>query len=330
MNIPSAYLKRVLLGIIAFLTLAADARAQRFEHQEVIEQALNVSPGQTLNLTSDRGSIRVTGGAGTQVQVRVIKGVNGGNQAQADELFRRFTVDFEQTGGVVRVVGDYDAPLLRNRNGLQVEYEIRVPRNFHVDLNTAGGSIRVETIDGNADLNTSGGSLSLVNVGGTVDAHTSGGSISAENIGGDAALETSGGSITLRGIQGAATATTSGGSISASRVDGGLSVETSGGSINLDEISGSVDASTSGGSITAALAGQPGTVRLSTSGGGVTVHLDPGIRMDVNAQASGGGVRSDLPITGNIERNAIRGTINGGGPLLSLHSSGGGVSIRER
>jgi hypothetical protein len=61
----------------------------------------------------------------------------------------------------------------------------------------------------------------------------------------------------------------------------------------------------------------------------VRSEIDPGARVSIDASASGGSVNSDVPVTiqGKIERDSLRGEMNGGGPLLRLRSSGGGVRI---
>ena len=67
---------------------------------------------------------------------------------------------------------------------------------------------------------------------------------------------------------------------------------------------------------------------LSTSGGSVTLYLASNLAVDINA--SGGGVRSDFAIDGqNRAKRRLRGSINGGGPTIRLHSGGGGVRIRS-
>jgi hypothetical protein len=73
-------------------------------------------------------------------------------------------------------------------------------------------------------------------------------------------------------------------------------------------------------------------MKLATSGGSITLHLTSDARVDIDASASGGRVHSDLPVQveGEISRSRLRGEINGGGPLLRLHSSGGGVRIAAR
>jgi hypothetical protein len=53
--------------------------------------------------------------------------------------------------------------------------------------------------------------------------------------------------------------------------------------------------------------------------------------VDLDASASGGGVRTNFAVAGNDERHQgqLRTRLNGGGPLLYLHTSGGGISIQH-
>ena len=326
----SAFL--LLFGV--FL-VAAPLTAQDFDHDQVIKERFEIADGGLLTIDSDLGSIEVEGGRGNDVVVTIIKGANRVNRSEAEELFDRFQVDFNQTRNGVEIKGDYDKPGRRwnwGNKGLRVMYRISVPENIEVDLKTSGGSINIDNIAGAAKLRTSGGSLSLEEVGGPVTAKTSGGSIKARDLGGSAELNTSGGSITIDRADGSVVAQTSGGSINIADVNGPVDASTSGGGIRLKEIAGVVNASTSGGSIEAEVLGQPDEdMRLSTSGGTVTLHLDPSVRADIDAKASGGSVSTDFAISvrGEIKRSKLQGEINGGGPLLTLRSSGGSVRIRE-
>jgi hypothetical protein len=56
--------------------------------------------------------------------------------------------------------------------------------------------------------------------------------------------------------------------------------------------------------------------------------------VDVDASTSGGRVSSDLPVVttvqGEQKKNELRGKINGGGPLVKAHTSGGNVRIEKK
>ncbi len=323
----------LLAGVLAF-TLHTTSLAQNYDHDEIIEESFDVSKGSLLTIDADLGSIVIEGNRGSKVVVSVMKGVNNTSQRNAQELFERYDVSFNKRSGGLEIEGDYDKPggRMNWRNSLKVHYELSVPEDMELDIKTAGGSIHVENIAGDVMLHTSGGSLQLRDLAGRVVAKTSGGSIQGRNLGNSVDLHTSGGSINIDGAHGALDARTSGGSINIADVDGPVDVQTSGGTIKLREIAGSVNAKTSGGSIEAEIIGQPeDDMRLQTSGGSVTVHLDNNVRADIDAKASGGTVSTDFPVTvrGTLKKTQLQGEINGGGPLLTLRTSGGSVRIRE-
>jgi len=200
-----------------------------------------------------------------------------------------------------------------NRN-LRIEYYISVPKEYNIDLYTAGGSIEVDDLNGEVRVETSGGSLHFEGINGPVEGKTSGGSISLESCTGDVDVKTSGGSISI------------------GEVKGDVEAHTSGGSIQVDEVYGLLNAKTSGGSITARIEGQPDEeCRLSTSGGSITVYLERDINVDIDAKTSAGYVDTDFPVTvrGKIRKSSLRGKINDGGPELYLRTSAGNININE-
>jgi len=54
----------------------------------------------------------------------------------------------------------------------------------------------------------------------------------------------------------------------------------------------------------------------------------------VDARTSAGRVSTDFPVVaviqGEQKKNELRGKINGGGPLITAHTSGGSVHIRKK
>jgi DUF4097 and DUF4098 domain-containing protein YvlB len=80
------------------------------------------------------------------------------------------------------------------------------------------------------------------------------------------------------------------------------------------------------------LKGQPKKdCRLSSSGGGITVDLEENMALNIDAEASGGGVTCDLPVTvlGRIDKDKLKGTLNGGGQALVVQTSGGSIHLRK-
>jgi DUF4097 and DUF4098 domain-containing protein YvlB len=311
---------RRALTLVFVFTLATAAYAET----EVIRKGFTVADGGTLHLDAGVGSIKiVTGGSGVAFEVT--------RKYTDEDVLQEHKITFSQQGNDVIVDSDITHTWSNWWHRYEVQWNIRVPAHYNIDVKTSGGSIDLADIGGTTEAHTSGGSIKTGNLTGAAMLKTSGGSITIE--GGRANIDagTSGGSITIGDTDGTVEAHTSGGSITIARANGDVTARTSGGGIRIEDAAGAVNASTSGGSISARLSRQPrGDSKLSTSGGGVSVTLGPGIGVELDAHASGGGVHSDVPVTvmGRQDDDSLRGSIGGGGPKLVLRSSGGGVRIK--
>lgn len=146
----------------------------------------------------------------------------------------------------------------------------------------------------------------------------------------DLRLDTAGGRIRIDDLVGNIDARTSGGSIFVGKVKGDVELKTSGGSIRTEDVYGEIDAHTSGGSIEVTFAKQPEKdASLSTSGGSITANLPQDIKIDLEASTSGGRVKTEFDVDGSVKKQSIRGSINGGGPSLELHTSGGSIRVNK-
>jgi hypothetical protein len=300
--------------LVSATALVAQARIER-----TVEKSFPVNGTGVLRVETQGGEIRVTPSSDSVVRVTAKQTITADTDAEADELLKQLTLTFEQSGNDVRVFAKYAAKpagfRIRSWPPVHVGFVITVPASFATDLNTSGGGITVGDLDGKADVRTSGGGIKLGKMGGPVDARTSGGSI------------------TLAEARGPVELKTSGGSIFAGRVAGPADLSTSGGGIKIESVASSVRAHTSGGSIRASIAGTlKEECSLSTSGGSVDVTVDKAAAFQLDASTSGGGVNAPgLALTSersSRDRGKLAGAVNGGGPLLKLRSSGGGITVR--
>jgi hypothetical protein len=325
--------------------------------EDRVRKSVSVASATRLSLNAEVGSVRVEPGDEKKVQVEVHFHGSPPSRGEFDRMLRDFTLDVAQQGSDIRVTGAFHdgwKPMLfilpfagghticRNGQCLEysswlreVEYRVTVPRKFAADVETSGGPISVSDLKGEVSARTSGGSLNFDDIDGPVNGRTSGGSITLAGGKGRAVVHTSGGSIRITEVAGDVDASTSGGPISIERASGRVRARTSGGGIDIREATGAIDASTSGGGVTASLLGQPKEeCRLNTSGGSISVSLGKDIHMDLDASSSGGSVWTDFPVPSSADRgerhhNELRAPLNGGGPLLYLHTSGGGISVRR-
>lgn len=233
-------------------------------------------------------------------------------------------------------------------------------------LSTEGGHIQVEDVGGNLEAFTAGGHIVAGNISGSAVLRTGGGHIRAGQISGRATLETDGGNITLKQagsfvsvrtgggqidfgeVRGSVRAQTGGGGIRIITVSGPMEVESNGGSVCLTRVAGAVQAATGGGNIQAwinpdavAASGKvslAGASQLSAGTGDIVVFLPKNLAATIDALVENGGpgrivADPSLPLTFQMDVNhpgMLRavGSINGGGPVLKLRTTGGRIRLQ--
>jgi DUF4097 and DUF4098 domain-containing protein YvlB len=266
------------------------------------DKQFNAPAGGRLVLNTDVGSVVIVGQDAREVVIHT--DISDGDH---------FEVTAEQNAAGVTVTG-HTSP----HNWLHwmdfktshVRFTIEVPRDYPVQIETSGGLLDVRHLNAPVQGKTSGGGVTVQDMIGSVNVHTSGGNISAERLNGPIQLRTSGGSIAV------------------SDSKGDLDLHTSGGPISLESIEGAVKAATSGGSVHAEVRTNRG-VSLTSSGGSITLLLPRSVRATIDAQTSGGRVRSELPLSSSelADNDHLRGSVNGGGEQIYLRTSGGGINV---
>ena len=287
------------------LTGAWSARAA----DKHFEKKLPASAGETLTIATDVGAVKVVGTS--ENEVSVVADMRG-----RERDLNSFEITAERTSTGVEVKGRaprHDSWFGRSFD-MDVQFTVRVPHRYNVSMNTSGGDIDVNSVQGSVRGETSGGAIRIGGIDGTVDLTTSGGDVRAERLTGPVHLESSGGEIVIAGASGDVDAGTSGGNVRISDVEGRVRAETSGGDI-----------------IIRVRMGNQG-VYAETSGGNIEIALQKGVGATIDASTSGGEVICDIPMTvsGRIDESRVHGEINGGGKTIHAHTSGGDVRIRAR
>ncbi|MEO8190823.1 MAG: DUF4097 family beta strand repeat-containing protein [Acidobacteriota bacterium] len=287
-----------------------------------VEKTLTLAPGGTFSVRTELGGVRVIGTDRAGVRVVVT--------STRDDLNELLAFQYEERAGSASVVARKRHPVSNffGSPGRSVRFEIEVPAETRVTVDTSGGGIKLASLRGDTKLETSGGGIEVRDHAGEVAANTSGGGITLSHVRGRCRVETSGGGITAEAIDGAVDGETSGGSIRFDGITGDIHAHSSGGGIHIREAGGRVEADTSGGSVQVEFTrsnARGGSIE--SSGGGVTVSVDPSVGLAIDA--SGNSVQADVPITvrGEISRRHLKGTLGPGGETLRLRTSGGSVHI---
>lgn len=285
-----------------------------------------VQEGGRLVLRADVGSVVVKTWPEKRLECEVRLRAYASNEQEARQLLGRYEIglrSLEDGGAYLRGGwGPGAAPVARielpgkpkpprppppppppGAARLKVEYEIRVPQRYNLDLETRGGELTIEKLDGELKAATAGGSIHADDVSGPVRAETAGGSITLGSIGNRVEARTAGGSIRVGDVQGDAFLETSGGEIVVGRIAGSGRAATAGGDIVLRGAGGDVEVQTAGGQIRVGEAG--GRVRAETAGGSIQLDAAHGL---VQVETAGGCITLDRVDTG-VEAATVAGSI---------------------
>ncbi len=281
-----------LLTIALALAIGTPARVRAEENSRIYRDGSGwvqeitgtIAANKGLKVTSSQGSIHVQGGPGQDVTYTIKKRVYRGNEESARREMTAFPVNVSRRGDYVLI----EAEDGHSHSGhFSAEFNVTVPKaTAWVKLDTMGGSVGVNGIDGSVKAETAGGSISIDGIGSHVIASTQGGSIHAGNVGGNVSLETAGGSISVGAIAGHIIANTSGGSVDIDSGKQNVSIETAGGSIRVKQCGGALIASTAGGTIDIGDVGSDAS--LESAGGGINLVSAKG---RVKANTASGPIR---------------------------------------
>jgi DUF4097 and DUF4098 domain-containing protein YvlB len=288
-----------MLGLIALCAANAALAADK-----TFDRTFTVKPDGVLTVVADGADITVTGGSGNQVVVHMVAEAS---QKDLDEL--KLSAEASDSGVLVQMLRPE-----RNKwfhwSNFEGRIEVTVPQSYRVDGKTSGGDVRLASVSGPSRIRTSGGDIGVKDVKGGLDG------------------DTSGGDVRLESIEGEVRAHTSGGDFYASGVRGDIDASTSGGDVRLLRIDGKIRANTSGGGVQCELVGANRGIWASTSGGDVRLTVPKNITGTLDAQSSGGSIRSDLPVTTHTaDEHRLSGAINGGGERIYAHTSGGNITL---
>jgi DUF4097 and DUF4098 domain-containing protein YvlB len=293
------------LGVLGLVTVALFLGGCEEEDVAGVFGAANVSATKVetvelpleapifLNAETSNGSVTVRGVAEIQtVSVTVTLNSKGKTLEEAQDRLDRIVYHAEQLGNRIdlRYRSSEQDDDVRRYSG--VEFNVLVPVETRVEVDTSNGAITVESIEGTILLDTSNGAIDVYDAAGSL------------------------------------TADTSNGRIEVVRFEGDLRLDTSNGEMWLEQVSGTVDAETSNGSVHYTGTPAAGGNRIRTSNGSITVRVPLHASIAFDASTSSGKIRSSLPLVGDTEGDEWNAQLNPPASItFDLRTSNGTIRI---
>jgi len=199
-------------------------------------------------------------------------------------------------------IGEHGISINEHQSGDSVEIEVRFPHNISI-INFGGRGQRVDVTihmprEGRVNLRTGDGRIELARFKGEME------------------LQSGDGREEIDSVDGVLRARTSDGRIMANGRFDGLDLTTGDGRIEARVLPGSTMAS---------------SWTLHTGDGSVTLQLPDNFAADVDLHTGDGHITVDIPVSveGRLGEKNIRGKLNGGGNLLTVHTGDGSIRLEK-
>jgi DUF4097 and DUF4098 domain-containing protein YvlB len=290
------------------LILSATVCASPAEADDYVK-SYSIAQRADVRVHADEGSVRVITTDTNQVEFRVQS-----TGFAAVQLGGQFHVDSQQSGDVVELNIKTSRGVTVGINTKSIKTEIRMPRDADLLLETHDGAVEVSALKGNIRVHTGDGSVKASRLSGHIDLITGDGGVTADTLAGDMQLRTGDGGIDAVSLDGNLAATSKDGAV---RVAGRFDF------LDIKSGDGRVQASVARGSKMSS----PWNVR--TKDGSVELTLPTELQANLDARTRDGHISSKLPVTvaGELSKSHIEGTMNGGGPLLSVRTGDGSIRL---
>ena len=324
-SIPSWFITGLTTAILICLPALPAAAAAEGSFQ----RSLHVTGAVHLDLTTGAGRVEVRKGNSGQVQVTGKIRSTEWFAENVDEKIKRLEANppIQQNGNEIQI-GRIDDPELRHN--ISISYEVVVPEDTELRVQSGSGDQKVEGIRGPLDVSAGSGGLRISSIGDRVHAETGSGDIDIDRVKGNVHAKTGSGSIDASDIAGAFEGDSGSGHITLQQTaPGSVRVDTGSGGMELHGVHGSLEAKAGSGTIQAE--GSPtGAWTVHTGSGGVQLKLPSDAAFDLDAHTSSGSISVDQPHTvqGSIGRKEVRGRVGGGGVPVEVETGSGDIQIQ--
>src|SRR5215212_3684138 len=256
----------------------------------------------SISLTNEAGDIVVRQTTGSDIQITATK------SARRPQDLEGVNVEFQKVDDGITGTVNY----LPGSWSVSIAFEIQVPPNVSVQIESASGNIKIENYQGTLDLSTASGALTLHNVNGEIQAETSNGTIEAQNVDGNVNISSASGNMLI--------------SYSAPP-------QLMNNAVLLTDVlemwTYSLEPDGTQNSFSPPLSGN-GQRIFDNSSGTITLQLPHDVAVDVFAQLFSGKFKSEFDqLQGSADNVRYTGHINGGGPLIILTNASGAIDVKE-
>ncbi len=279
---------------LAFSAIVLSAAAARAQSDTAWDKSYTVAGQPSLFLGTGDSHLNIHACASCQsVHIHV---------TAENTTLSRYTLEEDQNGNTIHF-SLKEKPHMGfhvNMHSSSVHVDVETPANLTLDARCADGNLTAAGLHGDLTIHTSDGNQELTGLSGNLKLHSSDGRLRVRN---------------------------ASGTLEARSSDGGQEIAGSFTSLQLHSSDGSITVELAEGSHLSS------DSRIESSDGSVTLRLPKSFPAELAVSTSDGSIQSTLPLvvegynSKDHSGHNIRGKFNGGGSLLTIHTSDGSVHL---
>lgn len=274
----------------------------------LFDQSFDVSPGALLVVKVSDLDVAVSSHDSRQVEVVL----HGDDEEYSGHAIEEMGFTVERTSEGIEI--STESSDWSDWDGFDGTLQITVPTRFDVQVQTGDGDVAVESIEGVVMLRTGDGDIALGGASGaevmiqTGDGDVAVGATASRDI----RIQTGDGDVAL-------------GALRAEEVQ----VRTGDGDIVIEDLSGALRASTGDGDVMLHIREFAG-VQITTGDGDVTLFAPSSLAADISIVGGELVLADAFELPAQLDGRKLEGTLNGGGPELSVRVGDGTIRLIER
>lgn len=334
---------------------------QKYEFADNVDQDFPANA--MLKIVGDRGDIKISPSTDGKLHITVRKVVYADNQDEANKLNQKVLPTITTVDNVLTI----DSSRRGDWQGASLNLDIMAPKKAMTEVMITRGDVTVSGREANLKLQSQRGDITVEDITGSADIHMRNGDFTARRVSGDVAVEGKAGDVTVSDIGGSAalqgdffgginfTKVAKGVRFKSSRtdmelakLDGNLTMESGdmrgsamtgpfrmnanrGWDVRLEDISGEMRVENNRGEVELHPKAPFGNMEIRSRQGRIRVVMPQAAGFVVDARSTRGEIETDFDLAKTDDRHEARatGTVNKGGPKLTLNNENGVIEIRK-
>lgn len=306
----------------------------KVRHEERFEKTESIDRDGKVEVRNLSGDVEVKTWDKNEVKIEALKVSRASSMEKAKENAQKVSIEVKREDGILKIESIYPRPSVKGLN-VSIDYNVMIPSEASIEARSMSGDVTMENVGGKAAAETKSGNVKITGARNGAKGETMSGDVTVANIENGLYCRTASGDVEAKNVTGSAELKCVSGNVTAENIRGDVEAETVSGSVKMLGISGAgvIKGKTMSGSVVyEGEVTSSGRYSLQAHSGKVEMKIPSGSAFDLDASAFSGTINTefDVVFSGKLNKQSIRGSVNGGGADVMLKTFSGNIYLRKK